>query len=310
MRKRNATEPEQDATNGKYPYAVWACGAASSGKSTIAPAAVQPLGFDLADLDETFEQLLIKYELTNSIPDISPREKERLHAEHIARQAAEALLAEDDTDGMIDPKVFIVRLSKSLHENNLTLRYVLEMEKFIREKIGMDPVAGERFLKEICPEMADWDTPEEFLYDRPVINPFHILMVAREITRRKICDALEHKKNILIIDRGAILIKVLETKKKLEDNGFRSFLLWFGLENIQLAVERNTQRAEAGGRKDTPKIINRSFQMTSLAKDLLISQFSPNTASIDNTPTGDQHIEAQIEKTTAIIRDWMAGSGK
>lgn len=261
----------------------------------------------MADLDETFEQLLIKYELTNSIPDISPREKERLHAEHIARQAAEALLAEDDADRMIDPKVFIVRLSKALHENNLTLRYVLEMEKIIREKMGMEPVAGERFLKEICPEMGDWETPEEFLYDRPVINPFHILMVAREITRRKICDALEHKKNILIIDRGAILIKVLETKKKLEDNGFRSFLLWFGLDNIQLAGERNTQRAEAGGRKDTPKIISRSFQMTSLAKDLLISQFNPNTASIDNSPTGDQHIEAHIEHTTAIIRNWMAG---
>jgi predicted ABC-type ATPase len=307
VRKQIETEPEPHATNGKYTYAVWACGPASSGKSTIAAAAVQPLGFELADLDATFEELLTKYELTNTIPDISPKEKERLHAEHIARQTAEALLAEDDADGIIDPKIFLVRLSKALHENNLTLKFVLELEKIIREKVGMKLQEGDVFLKEICPEMGDWETPEEFLFDRPVINPFHILLVAREIIRRKISDALEHKKNILIIDRGAILIKVLETKKQLEGNGFHSYLLWFGLDNIQLAVERNLQRAEAGGRKDTPKIISRSFQMTSLARDLLISQFNPNTASIDNTPTGDQHIEAHIEKAATLIKDWMAG---
>ena len=221
VKKQINSEPEQRNSNGKDPYAVWACGPASSGKSTIAAAAVQPLGFECTDLDETFERLLQKYELVNSIPDISPKEKERLHAEHISRQMAEAIISDPEFDGHIDPKVFIVRLSKELHENNLSLKFVLELEKFTREKVGMKPVEGELFLKEICPRMGDWEHPEEFLSERPVINPFHILMVAREITRRKIRDAIDHRQNILIIDRGIILSKVLETKRNLEANGFQ-----------------------------------------------------------------------------------------
>ncbi len=293
------------SSNSESPLAVWACGSAASGKSSIAGSALSHLGFESVDRDSIYQELLKKYNLDCTSPEINPKEKERLHAEHITRQTAEAILAEPDSKGAIDPKVFIVRLSKGLHENNLSLKFVLEMEKTIRQKLGMNPVEGEAFLTSICPEINRRQDPEDDLAERQVITPFHVLTVAREIARRKICETKKKRGNILVIERGVIISEVLEIKRHLESEGYRTFLLWFELNSIELAVERNLGHAISGGRRDIQKIIGRSFQMTLLARELLIAQFNPHTAKIDNTPSGDQHIERHISQTTTLIQNWM-----
>jgi predicted ABC-type ATPase len=287
------------------PAAVWACGPAASGKSRICEPAVLPLGFELADADNQYEELLKKYNLGPGIPDIGKAEQEEFQAEFSARRAAERLLYSADSDGQIAPQTFLETLRKKVEEGKFNPGYLQQLSRKILDKVGPAPIPGETFLKTVLPEMGDWQDPLDYLRGQESVTPTKLLMVAKEITRRRILAGGSKGQNLLVVETGGLWGSLIDTKEALEENGYRTFLLWMQLDSVEAALRRNEMRRAAGGRGLSERIIRRSFQMTALAREILLEEFAPHTAEIDNTSEGEEHIQARIEEVRTRVQQWL-----
>lgn len=288
-------------------FALWACGAAATGKSCICEAAVLPLDFVLIDVDQTYDELLKKYEL--SWNDIIENGENREYTKTLryARRLAERLTGEEDANGLVDPHKFIASLTQAVRDNRIKDDYAGQFIDIVQTKIGKVSMPGDSFRKIVFPMMSDWDDPLDYLKDKNPVTRGHVLAVARELTRRRLVSSRNHKKNLLFVETGGQTGRLINLKKALETEGYHTFLLWFYLESVKNARRRNETRGASGGRSLKTEIIQRSFQVAKHARDQLVREFQPNTFEIDNTREGNEYIQAKIEQVRAIVQQWMTG---
>ncbi len=285
-------------------FAVWACGAPATGKSRICESAVLPLGFELIDVDETYENLLLKYKLNfNQITENSGT-REHTKAIRYARRLAERLSKEAGSDGVVEPDAFIANLDEAARTSKLRRDSARLLIDLVRSRAYTGPIPSDSFRKAVFPLMSDLDDPLDFLDDKEPVTRDDILAVAREITRRRIDDNRGDGKDLLIVETGGQTGKLLNLKAALEAEGYQTFLLWFYLERVEDAQRRNDTRKTSGGHHLEAAIIQRSFEVASRTRDRLIGEFLPNALEIDNTPEGDPYIRARIKEVNSIVRQW------
>jgi predicted ABC-type ATPase len=287
------------------PLAVWACGAGASGKSRICESAILPLGFELIDVDNLYEKLLRQYHLGTDIPDSSPEEKEEYRAEFTARCETERAIYKRGPERLFDHRAFLDQLTEKAGERGTNERYLQLLAEKIRTKLGNELVSGETFLEVIFPEMGDWADPMDYLKEQERVTPTKLLMVAKEITQRRIERCSAEQRNLLIVETGTLFGKLIDTKERLEEERYRTFLVWLKLESEMDALRRNEMRRAAGGRGLSNQIIRRTFEMAGLAYEILLQKFAPHTTEIDNTPEGEAQMHARVTEVRRAVSQWM-----
>jgi hypothetical protein len=286
-------------------FAIWACGAPASGKSRICEAAVIPMGFELIDVDKTYEELLIKYKL--SCDHITDEENsEPTKAIQYTRRMAEKLAKEESNNGLVDPDMFIARMKQAVHAGKLKEDFADPLADKIRRKVN-EPIPCDSFLKAFFPKMCDYDDPLDYLKNKKPVNHAHILAVAREITRRHIINSRNNRGNLLFVETGGQTGRLINMKKALTAEGYRTFLLWIYVKDLNELIRRNNARKTLGGRGLDLAIIKHSFQVALRTREKLLIEFHPNAAEIDNEQNGTEYILARIKEIQSIVRKWMAG---
>ena len=175
-------------------FALWACGATATGKSCICEAAVLPLGFELIDVDQTYEALLKKYKLSWDDIIENGDNREYTKALQYARRLAERLTKEEGAKGLVDPHKFIASLTQAARDSKIMDDYARQLIDIIQTKVGKVSMPGDSFRKVVFPMMSDWDDPLDYLKDKKPVTRGHVLAVAREMTRRRLVSSRNHKK--------------------------------------------------------------------------------------------------------------------
>ncbi len=288
-------------------FALWACGAAATGKSRICEAAVLPLGFELIDVDQTYEVLLKKYKLSWDDIIENGESREYTKALQYARRLAERLTKEEDAKGLVDPHKFIASLTQAARDSKIRDDYAGQLIDIVKTKVGKVSMPGDSFRKVVFPMMSDWDDPLDYLKDKKPVVRGHVLAAAREMTRRLTVSSRKDKKNLLFVETGGQTGRLVNMKQALEAEGYRTFLLWFYLQSVDDALRRNEARSASGGRSLGAEVIQRSFQVSQRSRDQLVSEFQPNAVEIDNTREGNEYIQSKIKEVRSIVRQWMTG---
>lgn len=286
-------------------FAIWACGAPASGKSRICEPAVVPMGFELIDVDKTYEELLIKYKLScDNITDDENRDPTK--AIQYSRRMAEKLAREESANGLVDPNMFITRLRQVVQAGKLKEDFAEQLADKIRRKIN-EPIPCDSFRKSFLPKMSDYGDPLDYLKNKKPVTHAPILAVAREITRRHIINSRNNRKNLLFVETGGQTGRLINMKKTLTAEGYRTFLLWIHVKDLNELIRRNNARKTLGGRCLDLAIIQHSFQVALRTREKLLTEFHPNAAEIDNEQNGAEYIRARIKEIQSIVRKWMAG---
>ncbi len=297
--------PDGDLTTAArvVPRAVWVCGSAASGKSEIGRSAILPLGFELIDTDLVFEELLREHGLSAEIAAPTAEEKARARRGAAATRLAQRLVKEQGET--IEPPRLIELLDEATEEGDLEPQAARELIAAMRARLGEEAVSSEAFQKAVWPRMKDWQDPRDYLEDKPHPTRDHLLVVAREITRRALVEGRRKRRNLLIVETGGQTGKTLNARKSLESEGYETFLIWVWLRSLEDACRRNRARGLAGGRCLAAEILERSFTVAEKAREKLVEAFQPFVLMIDNAEDGTGPLGDRIREVHAAIDRWM-----
>ena len=289
----------------RRPCAIWVCGAAASGKSRIAEAAILPLGFELVDVDQWYEDLARRHGLRPDRVEPSGEEKEREKAARRSRARAERLFQGVSSGGWTDPVAFLETLRAAVAEGEIDSRTARDLAAEVRTKVGVEPVPSEALRQALWPRMADWADPLDALRERAELSLEYVLAVARELARRSIATARAERKDLLFVETGGQTGKVLKLKEALEEEGYRTFLVWVAVRTSEIARRRDAARRTSGGRGLDPAILDRTFAIAERSRPLLTAAFNPDFIEIDNSDEGEASLEKALLEARGRARRWM-----
>lgn len=291
--------------------AVWVCGGAVTGKSSIASAALVGLGFRLIDVDEPFEELLAQYGLSpegcgQGVHGYDGRVKQAV------RRVGEGLVAElaEAGGGVVAPEAFVTGLKTAVAAGRLDSYYARRLADLVRERVGGEPVPARDFRRAVLPRMSDWEDPRDYLASQDEVTVGHLWAVAEELTRRTLRAGRSAREDLLLVETGGRSGNLLRRKGTLEGEGYRTFLVWVSVARAADAVRRNQTRGAMGGRLLDSGDVRSSFRAAQRAYRRLLPAFEPHVLEIDNSREGPEAIEDHARRVRRHVRAWLAAGGR
>lgn len=153
-----------------------------------------------------------------------------------------------------------------------------------KKKLGIKPVS-----------VKDLKDPMDFFkIKKPTVNG--AAAIGREIARRTQEDAIAKQDNIVFVETGVQVGKIRNMKKRLEDLGYQTFIVYVGIQpKLDLSKEKNfeavldvikqrsNKRASGGGRKLDDAILRKSLSGQEQVKKQLVPIFRTNVLWIDTS---------------------------
>lgn len=286
--------------------AVWVCGTPATGKSRIAEGALLPLGFELIDSDSVFDHLAPAYDLGTEVP--VPGDEEREHYRRLAASGRIASRLADSTaaEGRIGVDAFSRALEQAAEDGLLEGKYALELGRTARLRLGTGPVEVRWLRQALWPRMADWRDPLDYLSSQETVTHEHLRVVARELTRRRLVAARAERLPLLLVETGGQTAKLLRLRQDLENDGYRTYLIWVTLRRLEDALRRNRLRRGEGSRSLGDEVIAHSFAVARASRERLVEAFGGSHLELDNSEDGQAPLRRNIGRARVVIGEWLS----
>ena len=105
---------------------------------------------------------------------------------------------------------------------------------------------------------------------------------------------------VVIDGTGGSFGTIRNQKKKLEDLGYETFMLYVDT-TLDTALKRNIKRGEQGGRRLRDEDVARSWSAVDKNKQLYIDLFKDNIAILDGNDSSNPNNEIQSKKIRKFI---------
>ena len=111
---------------------------------------------------------------------------------------------------------------------------------------------------------------------------------------------VDNRLGVVIDGTGGSFGTIRNQKKKLEDLGYETFMLYVDT-TLDTALKRNIKRGEAGGRRLRDEDVARSWGAVDKNKQLYVDLFKDNIAILDGNDSSNPNNQIQSKKIRNFI---------
>lgn len=147
-------------------------------------------------------------------------------------------------------------------------------------------------------ELESMDMKDDSRENR--IKKLKMFNKSRSLTKKRKEMFVDGRLGVVIDGTGGSFGTIRNQKKKLEDLGYETFMLYVDT-TLDTALKRNIKRGEQGGRRLRDEDVARSWSAVDKNKQLYIDLFKDNIAILDGNDSSNPNNEIQSKKIRKFI---------